>query len=89
MPKGIPLSAEKLCLKSRNELKKHLVDLTNAVMKSIEVLDVEMKSPSDVDRGRRIAKICNYLEMANDSARYFGLGIDYRKDKKKRGRSNA
>ena len=65
------------------KIKKHLKNLTISVKQCLDAIDIEMKKPSSNERGKRIAKICNVLEMENDSARYFGLGIDYRKDKKK------
>ena len=71
------------CLKDRNNLKVYLNSLTDAVMVCLREIDKEMQKPSTVDRGKRIATICNALEMVNDQARYFGLGIDYRTDKKK------
>ncbi len=70
-------------LKRENrKLKKHLKDLTVGVRKCLDAIDEAMKMPSTVDRGKRIAEICNWWEFENDSARYFGLDIDYRKDKK-------
>lgn len=59
-----------------------LQKLTLAVMTHVNALDKEMKRPSDNERGRRIAGLCNILEMANDHARYFGLGVDWRTDRK-------
>ncbi len=66
-------------------LRKHLQSLTGAVLKALNELDVLMKQPSTEARGRAVAKVQNALEMANDSARYFGLGVDYRKDRKQGG----
>ena len=63
--------------------KKYLKQLTDAVLQCLEAIDTEMKLPSTHERGQRIAKICNALEIANDLARRFGLGIGYRKDKKR------
>jgi hypothetical protein len=63
-------------------LRAHLTGLTQAVARAIKVIDAEMAKPSTPDRGKTIARCTNALEMANDSARYFGLGIDFRKDKK-------
>lgn len=60
--------------------KRYLRELTEAVKACLDALDAEMKQPSTVDRGRRIAQICNKLNIANDIARRFGLGIDF-KDK--------
>jgi hypothetical protein len=62
------------------ELTRHLKDLTAGVEVFLVRLDVEMKGPSTEARGRRIAELTNRLDIANDSARYFGLGVDYRGD---------
>jgi hypothetical protein len=59
-----------------------LVAITDAVRLFLTALDGEMKKPSTLDRGKRIAALANQLEMANDNARYFGLGIDFRTDRK-------
>lgn len=64
------------------KLRKYLTELTIAVSNHLSALDKEMRQPSDAARGKRIAALSNNLEMANDSARYFGLGIDYRTDRK-------
>ena len=61
-----------------------LQKLTLAVRAHLDALDLEMTKPSDVERGRRVAGLCNQLEIANDHARYFGLGIDFRTDRKRR-----
>lgn len=65
------------------KLNSHLKNLTTTVSHYLVLIDAEMKKPSDGERGKRISKLTNALEMANDQARYFGLGIDWRKDKKK------
>ena len=62
-------------------MKKYLTELTVAVRKSLDAIDMIMKGPSTVERGKRMAVVSNFLEIANDRARYFGLGINYRKDK--------
>jgi hypothetical protein len=62
----------------------HLERLTKHVMAAIGALD-RMGRELDGDAGKRIAGLVNALEMSNDHARYFGLGIDFRKDQKKRG----
>lgn len=56
------------------ELTKHLRDLTGAVKLCLAALDAEMAKPSSAERGSRIAKISNALQMQNDIARRFGLG---------------
>jgi hypothetical protein len=80
-----PLSSADMLRQARSEARKlrdSLTTLTTTVMQILGHLDNEMKKPSTVARGRRIAVLCNHLEIANDSARYFGLGIDYRTDQK-------
>jgi hypothetical protein len=61
------------------DTRRHLRDLVNAAGLAIVTLDDEMKKPSTEQRGRNVAKICNYLEMQNDSAAHFGLGLPLRK----------
>lgn len=61
--------------------RKHLVTLTNANLAFFLHLDAEMRRPV-VDR-RKVAEAANILEMANDSARYFGLDVNHKTDKKK------
>jgi hypothetical protein len=73
MPEGGGISAA-------ISLAKHLKDLTACVEGFLARLDVEMEGPSTEARGRRIAELANRLDMANDHAWYFGLGVDYRGD---------
>jgi hypothetical protein len=68
------------------DLTKHLKDLTTATGGFLARLDIVMEGPSTEARGRRIASLASDLEMANDRARFFGLGIDYRGDKKRKGK---
>jgi hypothetical protein len=53
-------------------------------MGAIERIDVLMKAPESAFRGKQIAEVTNALEMTNDGARYFGLGVNFRTDKKRR-----
>lgn len=62
------------------KLRKHLKTLTSNVGRFLYLLDQEMLKPSTPERGKRIAERMNELNFANDQARYFGLGIDFRKD---------
>lgn len=57
------------------ELKKHLRDLTVCVTQCLAALDAEMLKPSTPERGSRIARISNALNLQNDIARRFGLGL--------------
>jgi hypothetical protein len=68
------------------DLTKHLKDLTASVGGFLARLDIAMEGPSTESRGKRIASLASDLEMANDRARFFGLGIDYRGDKKRKGK---
>lgn len=70
-PYNDPLKAEK---RKVRELRKHLTDLTAVTKKAIAAIDAEMKLPSTPDRGSRIAKITNCLELQNDLAIKLGLG---------------
>lgn len=56
------------------ELKKHLKYLVTITTQFIAQLDIEMRQPSTLERGSRIARMSNCLEMAKDRARHFGLG---------------
>jgi len=68
--------------KEARELRKCLENLTMTVRQFIHLLDSEMKNPSDVARGRRIAKLQNSLEWVNDHARFLTLREDLIKPKK-------
>jgi hypothetical protein len=71
------------------DLKRHLTALTTANLQFLEALDDIMRQPSSPDRGAKIAKLSNFLDMANDRARYNGLGINFRDDDKKAALLNA
>ena len=58
---------------------KHLKELTTCVSVFLRHLDAEMVKPSTVERGGRIAKLSNMLEMANDGALHFGLNQSFGK----------
>ncbi len=60
-------------------LRKNLRELVDMSARVVAALDGEMKKPSDVERGRRIAKICNALEFAKDRALHFGLRKPFKK----------
>jgi len=64
--------------------RKVLQDLSNAVLIYLSELDRVMKMPSNVERGKLVALLSNKLELVNDQVRYFTLGVDYRKDDKKK-----
>lgn len=62
--------------KTARRLRDYLAQLVNAAHATVDRLDAEMKLPSDVNRGRRIAALANALEMSADQAERFGLLID-------------
>jgi hypothetical protein len=68
--------------KAAKKYRKALAELSASVTGCLNAIDAEMKKREGVERGRRIAQICNALDMANDHVRYFVLGVDYRTDKK-------
>ena len=70
--------------KEERRLRQHLKDLTITVTSFLDALDREMAQPSTNERGQRIARLANDLNMANDNARFFGLNIDFRTGKKRR-----
>lgn len=47
--------------------------LASTVAFSIRRLDEEMQNPATLERGKRIATICNDLQLSHDMATRFGL----------------
>lgn len=87
---GNALSREREKKRELSRIKSHLRDLIRANRLALAGLDVEMKKPSDVGRGRRIAQISNAIDMATDSADHTGLGRSFaaiRRDKNQAARS--
>jgi hypothetical protein len=71
--------------KPAKHYKKYLTNLSRYVCLALAQLDVVMAEQESRERGKKIAAICNQLEMANDSAWHFGLG----KSLKHRGRNGT
>jgi len=69
-------------MKRKKNYLKPLKGLSGGVTVFLARLDDVMKQPESGVRGQRIAKLCNALDMLNDTIRYGYLGVDYRKDKK-------
>jgi hypothetical protein len=68
--------------KDERALRKELRDLTTTVSAFLAALDKEMHRPgTPADRGPRLAKLANGLDMANDSALHFGLGKPFKSAK--------
>lgn len=68
--------------KLARQYKRALQELITAVRMCGQALDSLMALPEGRGRGRLIAQVANALEMANDRARYFGLGVNWRRDVK-------
>ncbi len=60
-------------------MREHLKELTEAVRHHVVVLDAEMKQPASLARGKRIGSLVSALELVNDMARRFGLGLNWPK----------
>ena len=75
--------------KKARELTGHLQILTDVVQGYLDALDDAMKRPSTHERGRTIGRISSALGYANDSARHFGLGVDFAKDPHKTPKGKA
>jgi hypothetical protein len=74
--------------KNRKEALKYrkaLKELVDGVNIAIEAMDVEMKKPSTLERGKKVARICNFLDYKKDEVRFFTLGekLDLEKVRKK------
>ena len=68
------------------KLRKALVDLTDTVGHGLALLDAAMQGPSTPERGSRVAKIANVMDMQNDSAMHFALGMNFEQIKKSKER---
>lgn len=64
----------KVSRRDSRELRKYFTALTKMVGLAIRAIDAEMDLPSTPERGRKIARITNALELQNDMALRFGLG---------------
>jgi hypothetical protein len=49
----------------------------------LSMLDAEMRKPSDFERGKRIARLSNALELEKDKLKHFGIkGYPFKKQPK-------
>jgi hypothetical protein len=64
--------------------KRALTNLTDAVLIYLHQKDGLLMKEKSIPRelSANLGKISTYLDMENDRARFFALGIDYRKDNK-------
>ena len=65
--------------KEARKYKGALAELVGNVERSIAAFDDVMKEPSTNRRGKKIATILNFLDMANDGAMHFGLDWGFKK----------
>jgi hypothetical protein len=68
--------------RTTKKLRAELRALVATCESCLSALDREMKQPSNEQRGKRVAYICNQLELQKDMAKHFGLGMPLRADKK-------
>jgi hypothetical protein len=76
---GLPdvwsVEVQSLC-KEISTLRRGAKDLARCIEQFVEWLDREMKKPSSVERGQRIAQACNEIELAKDCIKHrIGLPI--------------
>lgn len=74
----------RLLKRESSKLRKALADLTDLNLRFIAALDAEMEQPATPERGSRVARLSNALEMATDRVRYFTLKVDYRTDDRRK-----
>lgn len=71
--------AEKLKRENR-KLKEHIKKLTQAAVIVIEGIDWLMsETPATPERGSRIARLSNLLDLENDGAMHFAVGVPLNK----------
>jgi hypothetical protein len=82
-PAPVPPEELRTATAETRKVKQHLRDLSAAVSSFLLDFDAEMAKRDVPDEvGRRVAKLANALDLANDRVRYFALGVDFRTDKK-------
>jgi hypothetical protein len=64
--------------KDERKLRKDLKRLALAVRSHLSLLEQVMRQPESRKRGEAVARLCNALELENDVAIRFGLGLDQR-----------
>ncbi len=71
-----------IAIRDSQNYKKHLDNITTGVNVSLNAIDELIKiSPAD-QLGHGVKHITNALEIKNDEARYFGLGVGFKTHKK-------
>jgi len=76
------MSEPRKLTKEERKVRKALGTLIICVRQFEVSMDELMKQPATVERGKDIAYAMNGLTLATDQALYYGLGMDFRKDRK-------
>lgn len=63
-------------------MKTTVKSLVSVIEQAVDGIDRLAKQPSTFDRGKGLAAIANYLEMAKDQAKHFALGKSLRPRKR-------
>jgi len=79
-------AVDRLAASAARETRAELRNLADAVLMYLASLDDAVARRKDIphDVSKWLAANANKLEMANDHARYFALGVNYRTDNKAR-----
>lgn len=62
--------------------RKELANLVASALAFLDHMDALMARDPSAERGKKIAAVLNQLEQRVDAARYFALGVDFRKELK-------
>ena len=82
MPKNPSLTELALANREIRRLKAAMRQLVRASYSALDGIDVEMRGPSTVERGRKVASFCSYLEFETDQANHSGLGTPLKRLKR-------
>lgn len=63
------------CTIELRSTRKALRQLSDDVKAFLAALDVEMRKPSSLERGQRVATAANALNLRNDTVRRYSLGM--------------
>jgi hypothetical protein len=62
--------------REEREIKRLFKVLGQNVIAFLAQMDVVMAAPSNDERGKKIGRLCSDLELANDAAMRYGLGLE-------------
>jgi predicted MarR family transcription regulator len=72
----------------RSGFKKNLANLSSAVSNFLSAIDMVMETEESRERGKKIAHLCNKLDVCNDAAMRFGLEYSFKKINKMKDKIN-